>query len=148
MIDGWGISREIALTWMSLDFTLICQHWFRKWLGAITWAHVDPDRCHHMASLGHNELINYSLASAVYMVSQCCYFDNCWNLLPIMTACFKWSIWWSGNIWIATESISSIHSFLQGQTESVINSFWLNDSIWRHRSDGTKPLPEPMLTFH
>ena len=36
-------------------------HWFRKWLGAIrqqaiTRAHVDPGLCHHMASLGHNEL--------------------------------------------------------------------------------------------
>ena len=23
---------------------------------AITWANVDPDVCHHMVSLGHNEL--------------------------------------------------------------------------------------------
>ena len=34
-----------------------------KWLGAIsqqaiTWANVDPDLCHNMASLGHNELIS------------------------------------------------------------------------------------------
>ena len=28
------------------------------WPGqAITWANVDPDICHHMESLGHNELI-------------------------------------------------------------------------------------------
>ena len=25
---------------------------------AITWANVDPDLCHHMVSLGHNELIH------------------------------------------------------------------------------------------
>ena len=41
---------------------MISQHWFRKWLGAVrqqatTWANVDPDLCHHMASLGHNGLI-------------------------------------------------------------------------------------------
>ena len=41
--------------WTSL---MISQHWFRLWLGAvrqqaITWANVDPDQCHHMASLGH-----------------------------------------------------------------------------------------------
>ena len=40
---------------------MICQHWFRKWPGAvrqqaITWASVDPDLCRQMASLGHNEL--------------------------------------------------------------------------------------------
>ena len=32
VIDGWGISCEIALIWMSLDFTdevMISQHWFR-----------------------------------------------------------------------------------------------------------------------
>ena len=41
--------------------SLISQHWFREWLGAvrqqaITWANVEPDLCRHMASLGHNEL--------------------------------------------------------------------------------------------
>ena len=40
---------------------MITQHWCRLWLGAIrqqaiTWANVDPDLCHHMASLGLNEL--------------------------------------------------------------------------------------------
>ena len=32
------------------------QHWFRQWLGAVTWAKVDPDLCCHMVSLGGNEL--------------------------------------------------------------------------------------------
>ena len=37
------------------------QHWFGYWLGAvrqqsITWANIDTDLCHHMASLSHNEL--------------------------------------------------------------------------------------------
>ena len=40
---------------------MIGQHWFRSWLPAIrqqaiTWAKVDPDLCHQMASLGLNEL--------------------------------------------------------------------------------------------
>ena len=43
----------------------------------------------------------------------------------------------------------------------ILNSLWPSDTIWRHRSgstlvqvmacllpDGTKPLPEPMLTYH
>ena len=37
---------------------MMSQHWFRWWIGAvrqgaITWANVDPDICHHMASVGH-----------------------------------------------------------------------------------------------
>ena len=48
VIDGWGISCEIALIWMSLDVTddqstlvqvLAC------WQQAITWTSVDPDLC-------------------------------------------------------------------------------------------------------
>ena len=40
---------------------MIHQQWFRLWLGAIrqqaiTWANVDLDLCHHMASSGHSKL--------------------------------------------------------------------------------------------
>ena len=35
---------------------MISQHWFAVRHQAITRANVDPDLCHHMASLGHNEL--------------------------------------------------------------------------------------------
>ena len=40
---------------------MMSQHWL--WFGAvrqqaIIWANVDPDLCHHMTSLRHNELIN------------------------------------------------------------------------------------------
>ena len=37
---------------------------------------------------------------------------------------------------------------------SILNSMWPYDAMWQHRSgsyllpDGTKQLPEPMLTFH
>ena len=38
------------------NLLMISEHWFRYWLSAIrqqaiTWAKVDPDLCHHMASL-------------------------------------------------------------------------------------------------
>ena len=60
-MDGWGISCEIALLWMSLDFTndkstLVQVMACAVWQQAITWANVDPDLCRHMALLGHNEL--------------------------------------------------------------------------------------------
>ena len=49
----WGECHRTSL--------MISQHWFRYWLGAVrqqanTWLNVDTDLCHHMASLGHNEL--------------------------------------------------------------------------------------------
>ena len=60
MIDGWGISGEIALRLMSLDVTddkptlIQVVAWCCK-QQAITWANFDPDLCRHMASLGPNE---------------------------------------------------------------------------------------------
>ena len=44
---------------------MISPRWFSQWLGAIrqqvvTWANVDPDMCHYMVSLSHNELIVYN----------------------------------------------------------------------------------------
>ena len=58
VIGGWGISCEIDLIWMSLDFTddqsTLVQ--VMAWQQAITWPSVDPDLCCHMVSLGHNEL--------------------------------------------------------------------------------------------
>ena len=64
LIDSWGISCEIALIWMSVDYL---HRWSFNmglcyvWLGvvryqAITSANVDPDLCCHMSSLGQNVL--------------------------------------------------------------------------------------------
>ena len=44
------------------------------WKHAITWANVDPDLCHYMASLDHNELnylhhINYDMKMQTYLFS-------------------------------------------------------------------------------
>ena len=70
LIDGWGISCEIALRWMShWTLGMVSQHWFRQWLGAIrqqsiTLANVDPGQCHHMALLGQNELKNKNICSS------------------------------------------------------------------------------------
>ena len=55
-IGGWGISYEITLRWNPIDLT-DDKSTFRQ--QAITWANVDPDLCHHMASLGHNELTHH-----------------------------------------------------------------------------------------
>ena len=69
MIDGWGISCEIAPIWISLEFTddqstlVQVMAWCRQ-QQAITWANVDPDLCRHMASLGRNELIGVGVKPA------------------------------------------------------------------------------------
>ena len=65
VIDGWGISYEIAPIWMSLDFTgdqsTLVQ--------VMAWCHqatshylsqCSPRFCCHMVSLGQNELIDWS----------------------------------------------------------------------------------------
>ena len=57
------INLELVLNEFHGTVLILNQHWFnfRQWLGAIqakaiTWANVDPDLCHHMVTLCHNEL--------------------------------------------------------------------------------------------
>ena len=41
------------------------------WHQAITWANVDPDLCHHMVSLGHNELNQFkTIDFQTYVLAQ------------------------------------------------------------------------------
>ena len=58
VIDGWSISCEIALIWMTLDFTNDQSTLVAWWHQAITWANVDLVPYRHMASPGPNELIH------------------------------------------------------------------------------------------
>ena len=58
---GYGLSLWTHSGQCHRTLLMISQHWFRLWLGAwwhqaITWANVDPDLCHHIASLGHKAL--------------------------------------------------------------------------------------------
>ena len=55
------LSAKWRLLHLGVNALMRHEHWFRRWLGAIqqqaiTWVNVDPDLCHHMASLGHSEL--------------------------------------------------------------------------------------------
>ena len=71
MIDGWGISCKIVQIWISLDFTdkqstlVQVMAWCRQ-AKSHTWANVDPDLCHHMASLSHNKL-NMKEPMSIYL---------------------------------------------------------------------------------
>ena len=62
VIDGWGISCEIALIWMSLGFTDDQSTLFQviAWCRQATSHYMSqcwPRSLRHMASLGHKELI-------------------------------------------------------------------------------------------
>ena len=59
--DGWGISNEIALRWMPLNFTDVNIGSGNSLVPSgnkpfITWTSVDQDLQRHMASLGPYEL--------------------------------------------------------------------------------------------
>ena len=72
---------------------MVNQHWFRQWLGAvrqqaISWANVDPDLRHHMASLGHNELTHrfWQCQSAIFQT-----FPNpCLTITKFLTSWLDW----------------------------------------------------------
>ena len=73
-IDVLSISYKLSSGDCERAFLMICQHWFRSWLGAfrqqtITWANVDLVLCHHMASPGLNELKTSSPGLHYYMLS-------------------------------------------------------------------------------
>ena len=74
-IDGWGISCEIALIWMSMDFTddqstlVQVMAWCRQATSHYL-SQFDPDIWRHMASLGHNELNMISVSGIIFIFSE------------------------------------------------------------------------------
>ena len=56
------------------------RHWFRLWIGAgsqqaITWANVDPELCHYMASLVFNKLQNRCHFAGIF---KCIFYEKVW----------------------------------------------------------------------
>ena len=103
-------SREIVLMWMLQNPLQISQHQFMYWQQAITWANVNPDQCHYMASLDHNELM-YCMIMMKYAkkVSHKFYFcHDIWHFLLVKQLLIsqyvhKWFYWWYESrlkIWI------------------------------------------------
>ena len=79
MIDGWGISCEIDLIWMSLEFTDDQVMLGAVEQQAITWANVDPDLCHHMVSLDKNELIGFIILDIHHHITVFCNISWMWT---------------------------------------------------------------------
>ena len=75
MTYGWDIPSEIALTCMSLDLTedkstlVQVMAWCHQ-VTSIIQANGDRNVCCHMASLGHNELIEYFIYIIIVPQSQ------------------------------------------------------------------------------
>ena len=65
--DVWCISCEIAIRLMQLGLGAVRQQ-------VITWTKVDLDPCRHMASLGHNELMQRFLIWTVIVLVQMAFF--------------------------------------------------------------------------
>ena len=54
-----GVFKNIICKIVLVTSGMISLHWFRQWLCVVrqqTWANIDWYPCHHMASLGLNEL--------------------------------------------------------------------------------------------
>ena len=68
LIDSWGISHEIAMRWMSLNLadgksTMVqVMAGYSQTTSQYLQANVDPDLCHHITLLGHNELTHRAQA--------------------------------------------------------------------------------------
>ena len=82
---AWALT--VKLRWFKCQGTslMLGQHWFRYWLvaarqQAITWANVDPNLCHHMASLSHNNFIDSEQSKW--------YVTNILWTLPISCICY------------------------------------------------------------
>ena len=58
-VVAWAPTVKILLRWMPPNLTNENSALVQVAVGqqAITWASIDPDLCHHMASLSHNEMI-------------------------------------------------------------------------------------------
>ena len=59
VIDGWIISRENSIKWLSFDFTGHTSNLLV--VLAITWANVDPNVCCQIASLRHTDQKEWKL---------------------------------------------------------------------------------------
>ena len=95
VIDGWAISCDFALLWMSLDF-----NWWSVNIGLCNGL-VTSDLCRHMALIGHNEL-NLFTQFHVYSIfdneSSLTIIDICKPLLIyIVCNVTFWNIWLSSN---------------------------------------------------
>ena len=103
----WGHVTLISVQCHRAPF-ILCQHWFRKWLGSMTqqaiiWASMGSYQYHHIVSLGHNELISIILKNdlerSIYLLETSWLIDAwchilhqlCIQLIP------KCMVWWSAN---------------------------------------------------
>ena len=140
---------------------------------AITWANVDPDLCHHMASPGH-ELLHQSWLTHIYISKLYLYWFRKWGGAKKVTRHYPNQCWvivkWALKNKLQRNFNQYMRIFsrqciwkccLQNDNHFVLASMYLT---LKHREthecivstvatdalvlkpNGTKPLPEPMLT--
>ena len=98
----FSISCEIAHRWNETSL-MISQHWGNCHQAT---GHVDPDLCHHMASLGHNELMTKSHYQNLIQFGSCLH-NGCenswgthWRYLRSLTSAYN-------NCWQKINSFNS-----------------------------------------
>ena len=111
VIDGWVISCELALRWMSLDFTddksTLVQ--VMAWCRQATSQYLSqcwPRSLRHMASLGHNVL------SCVCIMMSCIgargVLDLCHKKKKKKNLCHQWFRWWHGVLLVPSHCLNHL----------------------------------------
>ena len=166
VIDGWGISCEIALIWMSFDFaddrsTLV---------QVMVWCRQATS--HYLSQCWHRSMSPYGVTRPQWV-------NSLWpsRVIPYgdidlgphwlrqwLVAWWHRAITWT-NVDLSSWMFCSIH--LRANIQEVLMNLFHNMSLeimllshWglvtpfgdidlvQHWPDGIKPLPEPMLTYH
>ena len=163
---SWALTVKLVLGECRWAPLIISQHWFRWWLGAIrqqaiTWADIDPELCHHMVSLGHNELTHLLVPHicvggygqhwfrqwlVAYSVPSH-YLNQCWVIIN-WTLRNKLQLNFDQNkkLFIhenASENIICEMAAMLSRRRRV-NSLRLGDAIWHHESSLTLA---PVMTY-
>ena len=131
VVNGWGICCETALIWMSLD------HTYDKstLVQVIAWCRQATIHCPSQCwprSLAPYGIARPQRVNPIWLRDS----PDCHTCLIHITS--QW--------YVAIYLILPIN--LLPQVLPLINSLCSNDTIWQHKPgpDGTKPLPEPLLT--
>ena len=88
VIDDWNVFHDIVLRCLSLDFIgdklilIQAMAWCHQTTGNYMLGNIDPDLCHHMASLGYSEL-TIMMSPGIHI------WPYCILTIEIMKSCLK-----------------------------------------------------------
>ena len=129
MTDGWGISCKIVLRWMPQDLTddksTLVQ--------VMAWYHQATSHC--LSQCWHRFMSQYGVTRPQWVNAQT---HHCYSLCCIkyISKHRKLKLQTDNRTcWHLKEEKASDILFLRKPDR--LNTLWLNDAIWRHRSEST-----------